>query len=284
MKWKLAALCIALSLVCTACGAEKNQTPEKEKQETEQNKEEEPIEGTIPTITYQDYSKEMTQEDTGIPLLQVKENFPVIALKGNEEAQERMNRVFEQQRVKNQSQIESSVQAAEDALETIAQAAEDALESREAEERWEWEPCSYEYIYETKYASAKLLSIKAVHTDSTRNTETYQDGTACSYTFYVPEGKLLTLSEIFSDVKGAKEITEQYIRDKVTGEEYGEYLMDDYESYISDILTEDVFYLEEQGLVVICNPYLLTDYESGIIEIRIPYKALEGVMNETYLP
>lgn len=273
MKWKLAALCIALSLVCTACGAGKTQTPEKEKKETEQSKGEEPIEGAIPTITYQDYSKEMSQEETGIPLLLVKENFPVIALKGNEEAQERMNRVFEQQRVKNQSQIESSVQTAED-----------ALESREEEEQGEWEPYSYEYTYETKYASAKLLSIKAVRADGTRNTETYQDGTACSYTFYVPEGKLLTLSDIFSDVKGAKTVTEQYIRERVTGEEYGEYLMDDYESYISDILTEDVFYLEKQGLVVICNPYLLTDYESGIIEIRIPYKALEGVMNETYLP
>lgn len=273
MKWKVAALCMFFCLVCTACGADKTRTPEQEEQETEENREEESAEGAIPMIRYEDFSKEMTQEDTGIPLLQVKENFPVIVLAGNEEAQERMNRVFEQQRVKNQSQIESS-----------ARTAEGMLESRAEEEQEPWKPYSFEYTYETRYDSAKLLSIKAVRADTTRNTETYQEGAACSYTFYVPEGKLLTLSDIFSDVKGGKAVVEQYIREAVTGEEYGGYLMEDYESYIPDVLTEDVFYLEEQGLVVICNPYLLTDYESGIIEIRIPYEALEGVMNETYLP
>lgn len=59
--------------------------------------------------------------------------------------------------------------------------------------------------------------------------------------------------------------------------------MEDYESFVSDILTEDVFYLNEKGLVVICNPYLVTAYAGGVIEIEVPYEELEEVMNEDYI-
>ena len=43
------------------------------------------------------------------------------------------------------------------------------------------------------------------------------------------------------------------------------------------------FYLNEKGLVVICNPYLVTAYAGGKIEIEVPYQELEEVMNELYV-
>ena len=76
---------------------------------------------------------------------------------------------------------------------------------------------------------------------------------------------------------------EKHILETITEEPYKDYLMEDYESYISDILTEDVFYLNEKGLVVICNPYLVTTHAGGTIEIQVPYKELEEVMNELYI-
>ncbi len=76
---------------------------------------------------------------------------------------------------------------------------------------------------------------------------------------------------------------DQHILDTITSEPYKDYLLEGYESFVSDILREDVFYLNEQGLVVICNPYMVTAYAGGSIEIEVPYEALKDVMNADYI-
>lgn len=259
--------------MCTAC----NQT-DRQKTEvgTTQNQKEEQqnnqlSENAIPDISYADYSQKLTEEETGKLLLKVEENCPVVTLAGNEETAGMINRVFEQQHVRNEMRIKSNLSTAQSDFYSL-----------EEEETEQWKGYKYEYIYENMYASSKILSMKASQKEELGIEQDYEDVVA--YTFYVPEGKLLTLSDIFSDVKSAQAIVEQYIQKTVTGEKYAAYLLEDYESYISDILTEDVFYLDEQGLVVICNGDMLTEPEAGVIEIRVPYKALKDVMNEQYLP
>ena len=59
--------------------------------------------------------------------------------------------------------------------------------------------------------------------------------------------------------------------------------MEDYESFVPDILTEDVFYLNEEGLVVICNPNMVTLDVVGTIEVQVPYADLAEVMDEAYI-
>lgn len=269
MKQKRMALFLVICLLCTACtGAEK----QKEKTEIPDNQEEENVSvGEIPEITYTEYSQKLTEEDTGTLLLSVEENTPVVAIKGNEEAEELINRVFQQQHVKNETRINSDLGTAEDDFSSL-----------EEEELEQWSGYCYSYIYKNMYTSSKVLSMKASLQEELGTEQPYQDVVA--YTFYVPEGKLLTLSDIFQDVGAARAIVEQCIQDRVTDKEYEKYLLEDYESYISDILTEDDFYLNEEGLVVICNENLLTEYAAGVIEITVPYEALKGVINEQYLP
>lgn len=266
MKEKMIALFLGICLFCTACAGNDEQ---KTKIETPEKQEENIAEGNVPEVTYTDYSRELTEEESGALLLQVEENFPQVILEGNAEAEELINRVFQQQHDRN-----------EIAIETNLKRAEGDFSSRKAEEREQWNPCSYRYIYETMYRSPRILSMKASQQEETGE-EALQDVVA--YTFYVPEGKLLKLSDVFSDEKGARTVVEEYIREKVTGEEYAEYLLEDYESYISDILTEDVFYLNDRGLVVICNAGLLTEPEAGVIEITVPYETLKDVINEKYV-
>ncbi len=266
MKRKMIALFLSISLVCTACGSQ-NTEPEK----IENEEEKVPVEGAVPAISYTDFSEDIVEEETGRLLLKVTENSPFITLEKNEEAAALMNRVFEQQRDKNEMKIKSNRSMAESDISGL-----------EEEELQLWDGYNYGYNYEAMYVSSKILSIKAVMTEEMGTPHPLMD--VVSYAFYVPEGKLLTLSDIFADESGARDIVKQYIQDIVTSEKYQEYLLDDYESYVSDILTEDDFYLNEQGLVVICNPYLLTQYEAGVIEISVPYEALKEVINEEYLP
>lgn len=266
MKRKIMALFLIICLMCAGCASQKTEPEEVNNKEEKQE-----VEGAVPIITYIDYSQDIIEEETGILLLKVAENCPVIELAGNEEAAALMNRVFIQQHDKNEMQIKSKKSMAESDVSSL-----------EGEELSFWTGYKYGCNYETMYASPKILSIKAVIDEEMGTPHPLKD--VVSYTFYVPEGKLLTLSDIFINETTARTVVEQYIQETVTSEKYQEYLLDDYESYISDILTEDVFYLNEEGLVVICNPYLLTQYEAGVIEITIPYKELKDSINQKYLP
>ena len=272
MKQKRMALFLAICLLCTACTGEKQQRTEAETPENQQEEQQiQAEEGAVPDISYMDYSRELTDEETRTPVLRVEENCPAVTVKENEEAQNLINRVFEQQHAKNEIKIDSDFGTADSDFSSL-----------EEEELAQWNSYRYCYMYETMYCSSKILSIKATQKEELGTEQPYQDVVA--YTFYVPTGKLLTMSDIFADVSGAKIIAEQYIQEKVTSADYQKYLLEDYESYVSDILTEDDFYLNEEGLVVICNVSLLTEYEAGVIEITVPYEALRDVMNDVYLP
>ncbi len=44
------------------------------------------------------------------------------------------------------------------------------------------------------------------------------------------------------------------------------------------------FYFAPDGLVLVFNPYELGTYAEGIIELKIPYEKLSGVVDKKYLP
>lgn len=224
----------------------------------------------IPEVTFTDYSQDIQDPDTGALLLAVTENCPVISIPENEAVAERMNMVFQELHENNQAIIQEDIVDAKDAYQALSE-----------EELASWSGYGYGLSYKVVYASTRILSIEA---------ESYEwQGSASpntwssSYCFDVTNGTLLYLADIFTDKAEAGKIVEKHILDTITKEPYKDALMEDYESYVSDILTEDVFYLNEKGLVVICNPNMVTIGAAGVIEIEIPYKELKDVMNERYV-
>lgn len=178
--------------------------------------------------------------------------------------------VFQELHENNQAIIQEDIVDAKDAYQALSE-----------EELASWSGYGYGLSYKVMYASTRILSIEA---------ESYEwQGSASpntwssSYCFDVTNGTLLYLADIFTDKAEAGKIVEKHILDTITKEPYKDALMEDYESYVSDILTEDVFYLNEKGLVVICNPNMVTIGAAGVIEIEIPYKELKDVMNERYV-
>lgn len=266
MKRKRMALFIGICLLCTACqGAEEQKISQKQKKQQEA----ELSQKTEFSLSYTDYSQELAEEESGTVLLEVHENCPVVDIKGNDETESRINRVFEQQHTRNGIKIDNKLSKAESDFFSL-------------EETEQWKPYKYTYTYKDTYISSDILSMKALQSEEAGDGQSVPDVVA--YTFYVPEGKLLTLSDVFTEERAVQEIVEPYIQKTVTGEDYRKYLLEDYESYISDILAEDVFYLDDKGMVIICNAGLLTEEEAGAIEIHVPYKALKDVMNEQYMP
>ena len=79
-------------------------------------------------------------------------------------------------------------------------------------------------------------------------------------------------------------IVSEHIKDTITKEPYKDALLDDYESYVDDVMTENTFYLNDKGLVVICNPFMVTGGAAGTIEVEIPYKKIKDRMNPKYVP
>ncbi len=243
----------------------------KDQASSEQEMEEQGKELTkVPEVTFTDYSQDIQDPDTGALLLAVTENCPVISIPENEAVAERMNMVFQELHENNQAIIQEDIVDAKDAYQALSE-----------EELASWSGYGYGLSYKVMYASTRILSIEA---------ESYEwQGSASpntwssSYCFDVTNGTLLYLADIFTDKAEAGKIVEKHILDTITKEPYKDALMEDYQSYVSDILTEDVFYLNEKGLVVICNPNMVTIGAAGVIEIEIPYKELKDVMNERYV-
>ncbi len=243
----------------------------KDQASSEQEMEEQGKELTkVPEVTFTDYSQDIQDPDTGALLLAVTENCPVISIPENEAVAERVNMVFQELHENNQAIIQEDIVDAKDAYQALSE-----------EELASWSGYGYGLSYKVMYASTRILSIEA---------ESYEwQGSASpntwssSYCFDVTNGTLLYLADIFTDKAEAGKIVEKHILDTITKEPYKDALMEDYESYVSDILTEDVFYLNEKGLVVICNPNMVTIGAAGVIEIEIPYKELKDVMNERYV-
>lgn len=223
-----------------------------------------------PEVTFTDYSQTIQDDDGSALLLSVTENCPVITIEENEEAARKMNLVFEQQHETNREDIQKKADEARDIYRGLT-----------GEELSTWTGYEYGMTYKVVSASTRILSIVAQSYD-------WQGGThpntwSSAYCFDAASGNLLYLADIFTDEVKAREIVEQHILDTLTQDAYKDKLLEDYKDYIADILTENTFYLNEKGLVVICNPYMVTAYAAGTIEVEVPYAELQDVMNGSYV-
>lgn len=98
--------------------------------------------------------------------------------------------------------------------------------------------------------------------------------------FATATGERLSLTDVVNDVEDAKLQVEEFIRTKIN-EEYKDYVLEDYEANIADILQEDVWVLDSSGFSVICNEYIIGPHALGIITFTIPYEEC-GFLKEEY--
>lgn len=59
-------------------------------------------------------------------------------------------------------------------------------------------------------------------------------------------------------------------------------LIDDYATYIGDVVSDDTFYFTDDAVVFVSGEYVIQSYAAGIIEFSVPYLQLSSVLPEAY--
>ncbi|MEG1148321.1 MAG: RsiV family protein, partial [Niameybacter sp.] len=62
--------------------------------------------------------------------------------------------------------------------------------------------------------------------------------------------------------------------------EYKDYFFEDYQQHIKELLTENTWYLSDEGFVIISNEYIISPHVVGILEFTIPYDQFQYLKPE----
>ncbi len=105
------------------------------------------------------------------------------------------------------------------------------------------------------------------------------------YVFDCSTGERITLDTLSEDPQALRAFLEEELLRQANSAEYAlYYFFDDYREYLPGLLREDNWYLSDDGLVVIANPYEIAPYAVGRIDFTIPYDRLGWSLKEAYLP
>lgn len=98
--------------------------------------------------------------------------------------------------------------------------------------------------------------------------------------FDTQTGTILRLDDITEDKEGFLAVARDYILMLCEADEYKDILNPSYEESVDNLLQEDLWYFDEQGITFIANVYEMASYSEGILYFTIPYDELKGVKAE----
>ena len=210
---------------------------------------------------------QVLKDKNGVPMLQVQGNIPVITIGGNQKATKKMNDFY--QNKKKAFEVQQAID--------FKQAQED-YKGRSEEERAYWEGYGLGMSYMPERLDEKVISL-------VENNDEYTGGAHPNNWRYAQNfdpntGRRLTLKDITTDEKAAITFINQELLKQTNKYEYKEYFFEGYEKNIKDILTEDTWYLSDNGFVVISNEYIISPHAVGILEFTIPYEVFPYLKKE----
>jgi len=205
------------------------------------------------------YAKTIKYKDEYID---VNIKIPVIEGMNNSELMDRLNGEFEKKALDFKKETEKSIK------ETIEEAKEHG---------WPLRPGSVYIDYDVKINDNDTMSISMTFYQFTGGAH----GNTIKETVNLDlaNGKELALSELFDSSKDYKQVlTDEILKQMNENKEI--LFPETLENFkASDDLN---FYLLDDGIVFYFNQYEIATYASGIIEYKIPYDSLKGVLSEEY--
>lgn len=291
MKKKLAALILGAGLVLTSCGQEttlpeEDTTQEMESVETEleETGKDEKEQGNVENneafdtgaeteedeaveITYENESDVNTASD-GTEIYSYAYSYPVVAIKGNQEASEAIAKDQQQRKEKFMEGRKENQQTAEEGYNSIV--------VEEGQDYFEGYSEDISYWGERKddkvisFVSSYYAYLGGAHGSS------YMEGV----NYDVKTGKVLTFEDIFTDREAAIEEIKAFMLEQCESPIFKPRLFPDYEDYLDDVLTDEYWYFSEEGIHVISNEYMLGTYAAGSFEFIIPYEQLTRLKEE----
>ncbi len=276
MNKRLIIALLGAVFVLGACGQQEapaaEPKAETESAASEQSAETESEEAEEITVRITDESEELKDKDEkDLVLVHYDYQKVEVSIPGNESAASRINGVFEQQIIGNRN--------------TCEQYMEWAKEDKAYRAEGEWNPYEVGLSYECARADGKVISFVADYYDFTGGA--HPNGNRGGLTFDTATGNELTLDKAFKDTEDLKIAFRSFLEEEIKKEEYKERLFSDFEfdtSIVDDIMTDDTWYLSKDGIVFICNEYIIGPHAAGIFTFTLPYKEYGNLLNEAYLP
>lgn len=151
-----------------------------------------------------------------------------------------------------------------------------------------WQPYVAEVSYEVKRADDKILSLLLLDFNYLGGAHGGHGYTGL--TFDMRTGEKLSLETIGESEQAVRDEVEplllQQAEQMQAAVEKGEGeigLFEEYAEYMPDVLTDDTWYLTQDGMEVVANEYLIAPYAAGAITFEIPYEQA-AFLKEQYLP
>lgn len=241
---------------------ENSSETQEEKTEDTESTEEESAESRV-TISYEALPNDRTLED-GTIIVSAFYQRPTVTVEGNEDAAAAIKQEFDSD--------EEAFYIRGDELETEAKAyfTEGTGEVIV--------PYANEVKYTDKRADGRIISFERSNYSNLGGVHgnTYVSG----LNFDTRTGARLTLDDIAEDKESFLAAAKEYVLSLCESDAYKNRLMPGYEDYLNDILQDDLWYLDEEGITFIANTDILAAYAEGTLQFTVPYENLNGLKAE----
>lgn len=243
------------------------ETAADEADEAEEAEPEENITAELSDIVTEEYGNDQ------ITLMTKRVNDIRVTILDNEDAADDINAFFEER----DRALEDTIEVYTDLVET----AYFAWKDQDDEEAGEWKPYEFGREYSIKRLDEQMICIVEdgyVYTGGERTVHT-----RISYNFDTWTGSRLSLETAASHLDEIRMESLAYIGELLLEPEYADILKKNYTDYLEDILTDNTWYTNEEGLYIICNEDIIAPAKEGIMEFFLPYDEVD-VIDEIYLP
>ena len=289
-------LCAALALSLAACStkaetsaeptATAEPTPVPSVSSPEATAEPEPVVEnlSVPVVSVRRESEDFYTADNAALLLVYAAAEPSVSMNGSDAATAAINEALHKQYTDFAVGVESSDEYAVSGKENYLAAAKEDL-------AWQTENGSADSFYayslmrqtNVRYNARYLLSLTYDDTSYLGGAHGYTG--RYGHTFDIRTGQELTLADLADNYDAFLSAAVEQLKDISYGAEYAAYgLNEGYEEQLAGLFREGNWYFNDEGLVLIANPYELASYAAGLIEFTLPYAWLAYQIKADYLP
>lgn len=290
-------LCAALSLSLAACStkpetpaqptAEPTAIPVTAAPETTAAPTEAPAaeNRNVPVISVRCENEDFYTADNAALLLVYACAEPSVSMNGNDAAAAAINEALHKQYTDFAVGVESGSEYNISGKENYLAAAKEEL-ARQTENGDASGFSSYSLMRQmnVRYNARYLLSITYDDTSYLGGAHGYTG--RYGHTFDIRTGRELTLADLTDNYDAFLSAAVDQLKDIISyGAEYAAYgLNDGYEDQLAGLFRDGNWYFNDEGLVLMANPYELAGYAAGLIEFTLPYAWLAYQIKADYLP
>lgn len=224
---------------------------------------------TTPTVTISKETKKVKSDDKRVVLLNSEWSTAEVTVPGNDIAQKAiqadLNRITE-------TFVNTSEEYGKEAAEFYKSNSLDPDTSAYA---------AYYHALSIRQARCDNMMISLVFDETNYTGGAHGTDNRYARNYDVTTGKVLTLQDLGTGVsETAKDIIPQFVT-KIHKKD-GLFFDAITNADLKDVVTDNMFYFDKDGLVFIDGQYLLQSYAEGIVEFTISYDDLKGKLEDAY--